>query len=146
MEGPFISEAKKGAQDARNIIHCDAEVCRRFLEASEGLVKFVGIAPECNPEAVDFIREMKDDVQISLAHTNADYDSAMAAFQAGASHAVHLYNAMPPFTHRAPGVVGAVADNPQVDGGDHLRRSAYSSGGSPGYIPDAGGRPDDPDQ
>ncbi len=115
MEGPFISEVKKGAQDARNIIHCDAEVCRRFLEASEGLVKFVGIAPECNPEAVDFIREMKGDVQISLAHTNADYDSAMAAFQAGASHAVHLYNAMPPFTHRAPGVVGAVADNPQVD-------------------------------
>ena len=115
MEGPFISEAKKGAQDARNIIRCDAEVCRRFLEASEGLVKFVGIAPECNPEAVDFIREMKGDVQISLAHTNADYDSAMAAFQAGASHAVHLYNAMPPFTHRAPGVVGAVADNPQVD-------------------------------
>lgn len=115
MEGPFISEAKKGAQDARNIIHCDAEVCRRFLEASEGLVKFVGIAPECNLEAVDFIREMKGDVQISLAHTNADYDSAMAAFQAGASHAVHLYNAMPPFTHRAPGVVGAVADNPQVD-------------------------------
>ena len=57
--GPFISEAKKGAQDARNIIRCDAEVCRRFLEASEGLVKFVGIAPECNPEAVDFIREMK---------------------------------------------------------------------------------------
>ena len=48
------------------IIHCDAEVCRRFLEASEGLVKFVGIAPECNPEAVDFIREMKGDVQISL--------------------------------------------------------------------------------
>ena len=114
MEGPFISKEKKGAQDTRNIIPCDAEVCRRFLKASEGLVKFIGIAPECSPEAEAFIGEVKDEVQISLAHTNADYDSAMKAFAAGASHAVHLYNAMPPFSHRAPGVIGAVADNPQV--------------------------------
>lgn len=115
MEGPFISEAKKGAQDERNIIPCDADICRRFLDASEGLVKFVGIAPEQNPGAVEFIREMKDKVHISLAHTNADYDTAMAAFGAGADHAVHLFNAMPAFTHRAPGVVGAVADSAHVN-------------------------------
>lgn len=114
MEGPFISKSKKGAQDARNIIPYRAEVCRRFLAASEGLVKFIGIAPEDNPEFVRLIEEMKDSVNISLAHTNADYDTAMAAFAAGANHAVHLYNAMPPFTHRAPGVVGAVADSPHV--------------------------------
>lgn len=53
-------------------------------------------------------------MDISLAHTNADYDTAMAAFDAGASHAVHLYNAMPAFTHRAPGVVGAVSDSGHV--------------------------------
>ncbi len=57
---------------------------------------------------------MKDKVHISLAHTNADYDTALAAFQAGADHAVHLYNAMPPFTHREPGVIGAVCDSPHV--------------------------------
>ncbi len=110
MEGPFISPAKKGAQDERNIIPCDAEVCRRFLDASEGLVKFVGIAPEESEKSIEFIEQMKDKVNISLAHTNADYDTAKAAFDAGANHAVHLYNAMPAFTHRAPGVVGAVAD------------------------------------
>lgn len=110
MEGPFISPAKKGAQDERNIIPCDAEVCRRFLDTSEGLVKFVGIAPEESEKAITFIEQMKDKVNISLAHTNADYDTAKAAFDAGANHAVHLYNAMPSFTHRAPGVVGAVAD------------------------------------
>ena len=110
MEGPFISPAKKGAQDERNIIPCDAEVCRRFLDASEGLVKFVGIAPEESEKSIEFIEHMKDKVNISLAHTNADYDTAKAAFDAGANHAVHLYNAMPAFTHRAPGVVGAVAD------------------------------------
>ena len=110
MEGPFISPAKKGAQDERNIIPCDAEVCRRFLDASEGLVKFVGIAPEESEKSIEFIEQMKDKVNISLAHTNADYDTAKAAFDAGANHAGHLYNAMPAFTHRAPGVVGAVAD------------------------------------
>ena len=114
MEGPFISEAKKGAQDARNIISCDAGVCQRFLDVSEGLVKFLGIAPETNPDFVRFIERVKDKVNVSLAHTNADYDTAMAAFAAGANHAVHLYNAMPPFTHRAPGVVGAVAASPHV--------------------------------
>lgn len=115
MEGPFISEKKKGAQDERNIIACDASICQRFLDASEGLVKFVGVAPECSENAVEFIRKMKDKVNISLAHTNSDYDTAMEAFAAGANHAVHLYNAMPAFTHREPGVVGAVSDNPHVD-------------------------------
>ena len=110
MEGPFISPAKKGAQDERNIIPCDVEVCERFLKASDGLVKFIGIAPEESEETIDFIKSVKDKVNVSLAHTNADYKTAKAAFEAGANHAVHLYNAMPPFSHRAPGVVGAVYD------------------------------------
>jgi len=110
MEGPFISPAKKGAQDERNIIPCNVEICERFLKASDGLVKFIGIAPEESEEAIDFIKAVKDKVNVSLAHTNADYETAKAAFEAGANHAVHLYNAMPPFSHRAPGVVGAVYD------------------------------------
>lgn len=114
MEGPFISPVKKGAQDEKNIVPCNVEIAKRFLKASEGLVKFIGIAPEESSEAVAFIKEMKDSVDISLAHTNADYDTAMAAFAAGANHAVHLYNAMPAFTHRAPGVIGAVADSKHV--------------------------------
>lgn len=114
MEGPFISSAKKGAQDPKHILPCSVQTARMFLEASGGLVKFIGIAPESNPDYLDFIAQMKDAVHISLAHTNADYDTAMRAFDAGADHAVHLYNAMPPFTHRQPGVVGAVADSPHV--------------------------------
>lgn len=114
MEGPFISPAKKGAQDERNIVPCDTDMCHRFLDASEGLVKFVGIAPEESEKSIDFIEKMKGKVNISLAHTDADYDTAKAAFDAGANHAVHLYNAMPAFTHRAPGVVGAVSDSEHV--------------------------------
>jgi len=109
MEGPFISPVKKGAQDDRNIA-----LCERFLEASEDLVKFVGIAPEESENSLEFIRHMKEKVDISLAHTNADYDTAMAAFSAGANHAVHLYNGMPEILHRAPGVVGAVFDSKHV--------------------------------
>ena len=115
MEGPFISVEKKGAQDERNIIYCNLEICQQFLDASEGLVKFIGIAPEKNNNALQVIQGMKHKVNLSLAHTNADYDTAKAAFDAGANHAVHLYNAMPPFTHRMPGVVGAVADSPHVN-------------------------------
>ena len=114
MEGPFISRAKKGAQDAANIIPCDVAVCERFLDASGGLVKFIGIAPEESERAAAFIEAVKDKVHVSLAHTNADYDTADAAFRAGADHAVHLYNAMSSFTHRTPGVIGAVADNEHV--------------------------------
>ncbi len=66
------------------------EIAKRFLKASEGLVKFIGIAPEESSEAVAFIKEMKGFCRYFLAHTNADYDTAMAAFAAGANHAVHL--------------------------------------------------------
>ena len=74
----------------------------------------MGIAPESNADAVGFIKAMKDKVNISLAHTNANYDTAKAAYDAGANHAVHLYNAMPAFGHRDPGVVGAVSDSSHV--------------------------------
>ena len=114
MEGPFISKVKKGAQDERNIIPCNEQVLERFIKASDGLVKFIGIAPEESDNSIEFIKNVKDKVNVSLAHTNADYDTAMKAFEAGANHAVHLYNAMPPFTHRAPGVVGAVSDSDNV--------------------------------
>lgn len=113
MEGPFISEEKKGAQDQRYITFCNAEIYRRFQKAAEGLVKYIGIAPE-KGDALPFIQEVKDEVRVSLAHTNADYAQAMAAFNAGACHAVHLYNAMPAFSHRAPGVIGAVSDSSHV--------------------------------
>lgn len=114
MEGPFISPAKKGAQDERNILPCNTKICERFLEASDGLVRFIGVAPEESGNAVGFIEQMKDRVNISLAHTNADYETAMKAFAAGANHVVHLHNAMPPFSHRLPGVIGAAFDSKHV--------------------------------
>lgn len=115
MEGPFISPVKKGAQNEQYILQADADLTYQFIRASGGLLKIIGLAPEENPGFEDYIGAVKDRVTVSLAHTNADYDTAMKAFAAGASHAVHLYNAMTELSHRAPGVVGAVADSPWVN-------------------------------
>ena len=109
MEGPFISYEKKGAQNPDYIIPCDAELFRRLNQESGGMVKLVDIAPE-KTGAMEFIRTCHGETNISLAHTMADYDTAKKAYEAGANHATHLYNAMPAFTHRSPGVVGAAAD------------------------------------
>lgn len=110
MEGPFISPSKKGAQAAENIMHCDYEYFCQLQEAAGGLIKLVDIAPE-EPGAMEFIDEVKGKVVVSLAHTAADYDTAREAIEHGASHATHLYNAMPPMNHRNPGVIGAVRDS-----------------------------------
>ena len=109
MEGPFISPANKGAQAAENIIPCDVELFRELNRKSGGRIRLVDIAPE-EPGAIEFINAVRDEVSVSLAHTVADYDAAMAAFQAGANHVTHLFNAMLPFHHRKPGVQGAAAD------------------------------------
>lgn len=110
LEGPFLSYAKKGAQNGDWLHAPDVAMLRRLEEASEGLVKLVSVAPE-EPGALEFIKEVADEVVVSIAHTTADYDTSSAALAAGARQVTHLFNAMPPFSHRAPGVVGAAFDS-----------------------------------
>ena len=115
LEGPFLCKAKKGAQNEAFLHDPDPVMLHRLQEAAEGLVKLVTLAPE-QPGSREFIRgALADGVTVSLGHTTADYDTALAAYQAGARQATHLFNAMPPFTHRAPGVVGAAFDSPAVN-------------------------------
>ena len=109
LEGPFLSYAKRGAQAAENLHKPDPALFHRLNEASGGQVKLVTVA--CEEEgALPFIREISRTCAVSLGHTTADYDTAMAGFLAGASHATHLYNGMPSLLHRAPGVIGAAFD------------------------------------
>ena len=110
MEGPFINLKKAGAQNPEYIMPADKEMFLRLQERSGGLIKLVDIAPE-EPGAMEFIDRAKGEVVISLAHTASDYDTAREAIEHGASHATHLYNAMPPLNHREPGVIGAVRDS-----------------------------------
>ena len=114
LEGPFLCKAKKGAQNEAFLHDPDPAMLHRLQQAAQGMVKLVTLAAE-QPGALEFIRSAQEDgITVSLGHTTADYDTACAAYEAGSRQATHLFNAMPPFTHRAPGVVGAAFDHPQV--------------------------------
>ena len=114
LEGPFLCKAKKGAQNEAFLHDPDPAMLHRLQQAAQGMVKLVTLAAE-QPGALEFIRSAQEDgITVSLGHTTADYDTACAAYEAGARQATHLFNAMPPLTHRAPGVVGAAFDHPQV--------------------------------
>lgn len=111
MEGPFISKAKKGAQAEENILAPDAAVYHKLADICK--VCLCDIAPECEG-ADEFIREISRETTVSAAHTTADYETGMKAFSLGINHVTHLYNAMTPIASRAPGLVGAVMDSPEV--------------------------------
>lgn len=109
LEGPFISYAKRGAQAAENILPPSAEVFNSLNALSGGKIRMVTVAPE-EKGGLDFVREISKKCTVSLGHTTASYDVARAAFDGGATHATHLFNAMPPLHHREPGVIGAAFD------------------------------------
>ena len=115
MEGPFISPKKVGAQNPEYVQGADAAMFRRLQKRANGLIKLVDVAPE-EPGNLDFIKECHNEVRISIAHTCTDYDTAKAAFAAGATHMTHLYNAMPGITHRAPGpIIAAMEHDAEVE-------------------------------
>ena len=109
MEGPFVSKEKMGAQNPAYIKRADQQMFEQMQERSGGMIRFAAIAPETEG-AIDFIRKNRGRTVFSIAHTKADYETAKRAFEAGACHVTHLYNAMTPFTHRNPGVLGAAVD------------------------------------
>lgn len=109
LEGPFIAESKKGAQNPDYILAPDSAWYERLLDAADGLIRLTTIAPEA-PHAMEFIQKYSSQVRISIGHTDCNYDTAKEAFHAGAAHITHLFNAMPPFTHRNPGPIGAAFD------------------------------------
>lgn len=110
LEGPFLCYAKRGAQAAENLHAPDAAMFHRLNEASGGIVRLITVAPE-EPGAIPFIEEVSRVCTVSVGHTTADYDTAMAAYQAGATHATHLFNGMPSLLHREPGVIAAASDS-----------------------------------
>ncbi|MBE6749824.1 MAG: N-acetylglucosamine-6-phosphate deacetylase [Ruminococcaceae bacterium] len=108
-EGPFISESKKGAQDAKYILKPDAAFVKEYAD----IIKTITLAPETDENDFAAIREITrdTDVVISMGHTSADYETAMAGVNAGVKHVTHLFNAMTPLAHRAPGVVTAALNS-----------------------------------
>lgn len=128
MEGPFLDPAKKGAHVEKWIAAPDVAFVRELNQDADGLVRLVTLAPNMDG-AEEFIKEMHEEVCISLGHTAADYDCASRAMKLGAHHVTHLYNAMQPFRHRAPGLIGAAMDDPEcmvelICDGYHIHPSA----------------------
>ncbi len=108
MEGPFISVEKRGAWNPEHLRHPSVAEMRELISASGGTIRRFNVAPEL-PGAHDFIRAARDeDIVVSLGHSNATYEQAIAGIEAGATVANHTYNAMSGLGHRAPGLVGAV--------------------------------------
>lgn len=109
LEGRYISAKKRGAQLSHYISPANSEEFLALQEKSGGLFCLVVVAPEVS-RAMDFIREVSKVCTVSVAHSDADYDTTVSAFRAGASHVTHLYNGMTELHHRNPGVVGATLD------------------------------------
>ncbi len=113
MEGPYFSYKKKGAQNGDYLKAPDFESFQKLYQDCGGIVRIVDIAPEL-PGSGEFIQKASQLCTVSVAHTDASYDYAKMAFDAGATHLTHLYNAMPGITHRAPGVIPAAVENKNV--------------------------------
>ncbi|MGR6857323.1 N-acetylglucosamine-6-phosphate deacetylase [Bacillus halotolerans] len=106
LEGPFVSPKRAGAQPKEWIRPSDLALFKKWQQEAGGLIKIVTLAPE-EDQQFELIRYLKDESIIaSMGHTDADSALLLEAFEAGASHMTHLYNAMSPFHHREPGVIG----------------------------------------
>ncbi len=113
LEGPFVSQGKLGVMKD-NFFPCSVEQFNKFYDAAEGMLKVMTIAPE-RENAIEVIAEgARRGVRMSLGHTLATYEQAMAAIEAGATGATHTFNAMASLTHREPGILGAVLTDPRV--------------------------------
>ncbi len=109
LEGPFLSHEKAGAQNPQYLRKPDADLFFRLQEKSGNLIQLASVAPELDG-AMEFIERCGGKAVISLAHTNADYDTAVRAFEKGARHVTHLYNAMQGVGHRKPGPIIAALE------------------------------------
>jgi N-acetylglucosamine-6-phosphate deacetylase len=114
FEGPFLSKKRRGVHPQEWLQPPSAELLQRFLHAASGYARILTIAPELlgAMPCIDAARSLG--MVVSIGHTDATYEQARAAVAHGAHHATHVYNAMRPFTHRDPGVIGAVLTTPEV--------------------------------
>lgn len=111
MEGPFLSKEKCGSQETSHLIAPDPDFVRKMQEVSGNRVIICDLAPEL-PGSINFLDDLSGLTHVSIAHTASNYETASLAMSHGALHLTHMYNAMAPFSHRAPGPIGAASDNP----------------------------------
>ncbi|MFJ9125753.1 N-acetylglucosamine-6-phosphate deacetylase [Streptomyces sp. NPDC102340] len=129
FEGPFISPCRKGAHDETLLRDPDPAEVRKLIDAARGQAKMVTLATEL-PGGIDSVRLLTEHgVIAAIGHTDATYEQTAAAIDAGATVATHLFNAMPPLGHRAPGPIAALLEDDRItveliNDGTHLHPAA----------------------
>ncbi|MGW6601621.1 N-acetylglucosamine-6-phosphate deacetylase [Streptomyces sp. NPDC055036] len=129
FEGPFISPCRKGAHSEALLRDPDPAEVRKLLDAARGTARMVTLATEL-PGGIESVRLLAEHgVIAAVGHTDATYDQTVAAIDAGATVATHLFNAMPPLGHRAPGPIAALLEDERVtveliNDGTHLHPAA----------------------
>ncbi len=114
LEGPFISCARRGVHLPAHLAAPSVSTFEKLLGAAGGAVRLLTLAPEL-PGALELVAAArKRGVQVGMGHTDATFEQTRAAIVAGARHAVHVFNAMRPFSHRETGVIGAVLTSDEV--------------------------------
>jgi N-acetylglucosamine-6-phosphate deacetylase len=110
LEGPFLSPLHRGAHDPSKLTDPNAAAVDALLAAGDGAIRTVTLAPELpgGPELI--ARLVASGIHAAVGHTDADYDTALAAFDVGADLVTHAFNAMRPLHHRNPGVIAAAMD------------------------------------
>lgn len=107
FEGPYFDMAYKGAQPPEAIKEASVEEFKAFQEAAKGLIKYISLAPEHDPDLALTRYCSSHGVVVSVGHSNADFACALNAVANGATSETHVCNAMTPLKHREPGLVGA---------------------------------------
>ncbi|MET8487670.1 N-acetylglucosamine-6-phosphate deacetylase [Streptomyces tendae] len=129
FEGPFISPCRKGAHDEQLLRHPDPAEVRKLVDAAHGHAKMMTLATEL-PGGLDSVRLLVEHgVIAAVGHTDATYEQTVRAIDAGATVATHLFNAMPPVGHRAPGPITALLEDERItveliNDGTHLHPAA----------------------
>ncbi len=129
FEGPFISPCRKGAHDESLLRDPDPAEVRKLIDAAHGHARMMTLATEL-PGGLDSVRLLVEHgVIAAVGHTDATYEQTVAAVDAGATVATHLFNAMPPLGHRAPGPIAALLEDERVtveliNDGTHLHPAA----------------------
>ena len=114
LEGPFLSAECRGVHPREHLQPPSRKLFEDLLSAAGGALRILTLAPELEGAAELQAAAIENGVRVALGHSNATYEQAERAIAAGAAHAVHVYNAMRPFAHRDPGVLGAVLTDYRV--------------------------------
>lgn len=113
LEGPFLNPKRRGAHVEEFIRKASLEEVKRLIDFGDGIIKMITIAPELQDD--DIIQYLLDqDIVVSLGHSDASFEQATRAYNNGIQTTTHLFNAMSPLQHRAPGVAGAVFNHPKA--------------------------------